>query len=136
MPVSVTTYRALPLETTVLEQTMSARSPSGRSSSPRAAGAFSTGSDSPVSDDSWTRSPVSSKSLPSAGTRFPASSITTSPGTNSLAETSRTWPSLRTFTVGADSCFRATIALSARYSWPKPRAALSTIMTAMAMESS
>src|SRR5918994_4321654 len=41
---------------------MSARSPSGRSSSPRAAG-----SDSPVSDDSWTRRTVSSKS-PKSGT--------------------------------------------------------------------
>ena len=60
---------------------MPARSPSGVSPSSRAAGSFSTGSDSPVSADSWIRRFALSKSLPSAGTRFPASSNTTSPGT-------------------------------------------------------
>ena len=97
---------------------------------------FPTGSDSPVSAASWTRRFAPSTSLLSAGTRLPASSSTTSPGTSSLAEISRTWPSLRTFTLGAESRFRAAIALSALYSCTKPRAALSTTMTAMAIESS
>jgi hypothetical protein len=44
--------------------------------------------------------------------------------------------SRRTFTVGADIRFRAAIALSARYSWAKPKAALSRTMAAMAIESS
>ena len=66
------------------------RSPSDRSLVNTTAASFSTASDSPVSAASWTRRLLPLARRPSAGTTLPVSSSTTSPGTRSRADTSRT----------------------------------------------
>ena len=63
---------------------------------------------------------------------LPASNSTTSPGTSSLADSSRSSPFRRTRTSGTASRFRAAIACSARYSWKKPSRANKITMAAIA----
>ncbi len=72
------------------------RSASGLSASKTIAPSFSTASDSPVSAASWARRLTLSRTRPSAGTTFPVSRSTTSPGTRSREEISCTRPSRRT----------------------------------------
>ena len=68
---------------------------------------------------------------PSAGTTFPASRRTISPGARSRAGISWAWPLRRTWTLGTAIFLRAAMACSARYSWVRPRAALMTTMMRM-----
>ncbi len=97
MPVSVTTKVAVPRVTEVFWNTMFVRSPRATSAPSRAAGSFGMGALSPVSDASWVSSVADRSSLPSAGTRSPASTFTRSPGTNSVAGSWTSVPSLVTF---------------------------------------
>ena len=75
---------------------MQVRSPRGTSAPVTGAMSLLTGRLSPVKAASSISSVAATVIRPSAGTRFPASTNTTSPGTNSTASTSSTWPSRRT----------------------------------------
>ena len=83
MPVSVTTSSARPRTSVVFMKPTFTRSASGTSPVPSiASSSLSTGTDSPVSIDSSTEVDAVTTKRPSAGTRSPASSSTTSPGTS------------------------------------------------------
>ena len=71
----------------------------------------------------------SDSSRPSAGTRSPASSTTTSPGTSSSASSRTMRPSRRTVAVVVVICRSASSADSARDSWVKPMTPLSSTTT-------
>ncbi len=77
---------------------------------------FLTETDSPVSADSSIFKSMVSKSLKSAGTLFPASKRTTSPGTISSVFTSICSLFLMTTTFGTTSFFNASNVFSALYS--------------------
>lgn len=76
-----------------------ARSPSGARSSISASAAFATACASPVSDDSCTSSEADLSNRLSAGTRAPASTAITSPGTNCAASRRTNRPFRRTVAV-------------------------------------
>ena len=94
-PVATTRAVAVPLTTEVPSSTIVACD-----SSP-ALNAFSTGIDSPVSADSCTWRSFVSSSRASAGTRSPALSRITSPGTTEVRSTSANTPLRNTVAVGA-----------------------------------
>jgi len=73
------------------------------------------GSDSPVTVALFTRTPNASTSRQSAGRMSPASSRIRSPGTRSLAGSSRTAPERMTFVAFGKSFLRAASACPARY---------------------
>ena len=131
-PVATTRPAARPCVTSVPLNAMFERSPSGRSPAGSAACIFSTVTDSPVRADSSTRSRATSCRRRSAGTRLPASSSTTSPGTRCSVCTTCTWPpARRTVACGAAIRCSACRARSARRSCQKPMAALSSTMIRM-----
>ncbi len=131
-PVATTKPVARPCVTSVPLKAMLMRSPNGRSPAGKRSCIFSTVTDSPVSADSSTRSWATSWSRRSAGTRLPASSSTTSPGTKCSVCTTCTWPpARRTVACGAAMRCKACKAWSARHSCQKPMAALSTTMSTM-----
>ncbi len=72
----------------------------------------------------------------SAGTKLPASSKTTSPGTSSLAGTETRWPLRSTWDSGAAIFFSAASASSARLSCTTPRMAFSTTISMITAASS
>ncbi len=120
-PVSSTTPRPRPRATTVPFHAWPCRSGRSRSAaSGPATTSFSTGADSPVRADSSTRRRAASRRRRSAGTTFPASSRTTSPGTSPEAGSVSRAPSRRTVAVGAASARSAASAPSARSSCAKP----------------
>ena len=119
-----------PRVTTVFMKTRFVRSASGRSPA-RASVVLATGVDSPVRVDSSTSMPGPPRIRPSAGTRSPASSSTTSPGTRSTASTSTTRPWRRTRARATSIAFSAARLRSARTSWRKPSRALMTRTTPM-----
>ena len=94
--VATTTPCARPRVTSVAANAMFTRSPSGVSAARRVAGVFVTVMDSPVRRDSSTSTPPFEISRTSAGTLYPASSTTMSPGTSSVASTSWSAPSRST----------------------------------------
>ena len=130
IPVAVTTTSPRPRVTTVFMWTMPVRSARGASAG-AAAVVFATGLDSPVSADSSTSSEWATTMRPSAGTRSPASTSTTSPGTSPGAATSVATPSRRTRAVATSICRRAARLRSARCSWTKPSTALTSSTMAM-----
>ena len=90
---------------------------------------LSIGADSPVSAASSIVRFIATVIRLSAGTRSPAWSATTSPGTTSRAAMLRSIPSRITWASGAAIFFSASSARSARYSWTKPsNTANSTMM--------
>jgi len=106
------------------------RSPRALTSSGRCWCVFSTVTDSPVSADSSTRICATSCRRRSAGTRLPASSSTTSPGTRCSVATTWRWPPARiTVARGAAMRCSALSAWSARHSCQKPMAALSSTIS-------
>ena len=134
MPVDVTSSVPRPAVTLVPANAIEVRSANGVDSSTGST-RLSTGTDSPVRADSSTRKACASVSLPSAGTREPASSRTTSPGTSSRAAISWVTPWRITLLVGVASACSDAIAFSARYSWRNPIHALSTTTTKMKIAS-
>ncbi|GBD40594.1 hypothetical protein HRbin38_00457 [bacterium HR38] len=121
-PVRLTSIRALPRTNRVPEKT----------SSPTL---FSTGTLSPVRRLSSTKTPLASRSTPSAGMRSPASRRTTSPGT--ISRLGRCWkrPSRRTQAMGSARALRRLRASSERFSCRVPRVALRIRMARMAKAS-
>ena len=105
IPVSVTRTFARPYVTREPEKTMFFRSP--RAASPSISpSVLSTPRDSPVRADSSTLRAKFSIMRPSAGTRSPASSKITSPGTTSAEGISSLVPSRSTFVMGEDIALR------------------------------
>ena len=96
MPVAVTISSPRPRVTEVFMYAMQVRSPSGTSSPGTGSVDLPTGRLSPVSAASSISSVAARLTRPSAGTRLPASTSTTSPGTSSSASISTAWPSRRT----------------------------------------
>jgi hypothetical protein len=88
IPVSVTTSSPRPRVTDVFMYAMQMRSPSGTSSPATGSICLATGRLSPVSAASSISRVAATKTRPSAGIRFPASTRTTSPGTSSSASIS------------------------------------------------
>ena len=110
---------------------MQIRSPSGTSSpGDRARSSFPTGRLSPVSAASSISSVAATKIRPSAGTRLPASTRTTSPGTSSSASISIAWPSRRTRAIVFIILASASTLASAFASWRRPITALNTVSPA------
>jgi hypothetical protein len=107
MPVAVTTIEAVPRVTDVFWKSMLERSPSPTSASASTLASFATGALSPVSAASCASSVAERTTRPSAGTRSPASSTTTSPGTTWDAGTSPTLPSRSTLQCGTCRLDRA-----------------------------
>ena len=124
MPVPVTSSSARPRVTPVFMYAMLRRSPCGAASAATKAASLPTVCDSPVRADSSTSTLCAASRRPSAGTRSPASSSTTSPGTIALASISSTRPARRTRAIGASIFFSAASVFSARYSCQKPSTAL------------
>ncbi len=96
MPVPVTIISPRPRVTAVCMKAMLTRSPKPTSGVPMDSVAFSVGVLSPVRAASSISRVAATKSRPSAGTMFPASMRTMSPGTRSLASTSTASPLRRT----------------------------------------
>lgn len=126
MPVSVTTNVPVPRVTVVFWKTMLAWSPSGTSSASSAAASFETGALSPVRAASWVSNVATRRSRPSAGTRSPASTLTMSPGTSSVAATWAERPSRSTFACGTCIFARASTLARACSSCLPPRTVFST----------
>ena len=131
IPVATTIPFARPYVAKVPLNAIFVHSPRGKSASARTPVIFSTGRDSPVRAASSVRKENVSTSRISAGTRFPASRRTISPGTRASEGTVRTAPSRRTVAMDADIFFKASIAASARRSCTKPSTALSPTMSKM-----
>ena len=93
MPVAVTISSPRPRVTAVFMYAMQVRSPSGTSSPGTGSVDLPTGRLSPVSAASSISRVAATQTRPSAGTRLPASTSTTSPGTSSSASISIAWPS-------------------------------------------
>ena len=129
-PVAVTSTVAVPLRTELPRNTQLVRLRSGASALATPA-AFSTGNDSPVRLASTTRKSRAARITPSAGTRLPADSVITSPGTRAWASISRVAPSRRARTVSASRLRSCAIAVEARYSCQKPSSALPATMNRM-----
>jgi hypothetical protein len=95
--VATTTARPRPLTIAEPANNIDVRSASGVRTS-RAGAAFRCGSLSPVSADSSADNRCASSTRASAGTTSPERQSQMSPGTSSVAETIRGWPSRRTST--------------------------------------
>ncbi len=130
-PVATTRPRARPRTTVDPACARSARSSSGGSGPGRDATPFATGTDSPVRSASSTSSPCASMSCRSAGTRWPLSSATTSPGTSCSASISTVMPSRSTVARTRSSRCRLRLCCSARHSCQAPSAELMTRTTPM-----
>ena len=109
---------------------MQVRSPSGTSSPGTGSVDLPTGRLSPVSAASSISSVAARQTRPSAGTRLPASTSTTSPGTSSSASISIAWPSRRTRAIVFIICASALTLSSAFASWRRPITALKTVSPA------
>ena len=129
MPVPVTSSSARPRVTPVFMNAMLMRSPSAAAGGATKAASLPTACDSPVSADSSISTLCAASRRPSAGTRSPASSSTTSPGTIWLASISSTRPARRTRATGASMFLSAASVFSARYSCQKPSTALNITTT-------
>ena len=127
MPVVVTRISPWPRVTLVFMNAMSVRSPSGTSGFAIASVLFSTATLSPVRAPSSIWSVAAMITRPSAGTRSPASTSTTSPGTIWSAGTSVTSPSRRTLATAFIILPRAAAAASALPSWWYPSQALNSV---------
>ena len=90
MPVAVTTIAAVPRVTDVFWNSMLERSPTPTSPPANVACCLAIGALSPVSAASCVSSVADRMIRPSAGTMSPASTLTTSPGTTSMAGTCST----------------------------------------------
>ena len=112
-PVATTTPRPVPAAINVPLNAIEVRSPK-EASFVTGAVAFSTAIDSPVNIASCTRRPLAASNRRSAGTLSPASSRTTSPGTNSAASMLIREPPRNTEACGASIDRIADIASSAR----------------------
>jgi hypothetical protein len=128
--VATTTPTACPCVTTVPACAMQWRSPISVSGG-TASIDFATASDSPVSADSSTCSERTSISLRSAPTLSPDCSSTRSPGTSSVAGTSRARPSRSTVARGDSSARIASSDRSALPSWISPITALTSTTATM-----
>ena len=117
-PVRTANTRAVPLRTEAPRNTLLLRPETGASADTMP-GRFSTGNDSPVMLASVTRKSCASSTRPSAGTRLPADSRNTSPGTMVSTGTMVVSPSRTTRAVSARRRFRASTAADARYSCEK-----------------
>ena len=120
----------MPAKTTLLASRVSAGA-AASGSTPR-----STGSDSPVRGELSTLSSCESITRASADTRSPSRSRTISPGTSSAASTSCLRPSRSTTARLGRRAAKARVACSARYSWAKLNAALTSTTAMMATPSS
>ena len=129
-PVFTTSTVAVPLRTDVPMKAQLVRPDIGAPAL-TAPGSFSTGIDSPVRLASVTRKSRAARITPSAGTRLPAASSITSPGTISLATTVRIAPSRQTRAVSASRLRSSAMAAPARYSWAKPRSVLPSTIARM-----
>jgi len=134
IPVAVTTARPTPCTTPVPLWTMLRRSPRAVSAASAAAD-FSVASDSPVSDASWTFSPVAARIRASAPIASPSASTRTSPITRSADGIVTSRPSRTTVEFAAVIDARAATASSARASSTNPMAALRRTMTAITIAS-
>ena len=119
-PVAVTTKVAEPRVTWVFWNTMSVRSPSAVSSPGTVERPWRTGALSPVRAASCTSSVADDTIRPSAGTRSPASTCTTSPGTRFVDSISSRRPDRRTRACGTWSCASASTLARAFSSWFEP----------------
>ena len=128
MPVFVTRISPRPRVTVVFMNACEWRSPIGASGLTGSV-FFSLGWLSPVSADSSTSRLLAKKISPSAGSRSPASTRTTSPGTMLSVGTIMTVPSRRTRTCAASILRNASSDFSARFSWRNPITALKTTTT-------
>ena len=135
IPVSVTTASACPPITIVVANAKFTISPIAISFFNIFFASFSTGMFSPVNAASSIFKLFEFISLQSAGTNFPASSITISPGTISSLETSIIFSSLFTLAVGEDIFWSASIDFSALLSWIKPNIALNITIAIIIIES-
>ena len=88
---------------------------------------MSTGALSPVSAASSISSVAATTRRPSAGTRFPASNNTMSPGTSSAASISTAAPSRRTRAMSFNIFSSAARLASAFASWRRPSTALKIV---------
>ncbi len=127
IPVVVTTKVPEPRVTFVFMKTMSVRSPSGVSGDPTLSTPFETGKLSPVSAASAISSVAADSSLPSAGTRSPASIDTMSPGTSPSAGICTSSPSRRTRALMIIIFCSAATASAALPSWRRPSTALKSV---------
>lgn len=118
-PVPTTTTVPLPLATWVPKNTMLVRAFSSVSVA-LVPGFFSTGKVSPVRLDSSSCRPFDASTMASPGTRSPAESWATSPGTIDVIGTCCTVPSRVTLTRTSTTESRAAIARPAPRSWKKP----------------
>ncbi len=116
-PVEVTTARPLPRTTVVPVKTIVTRSASGASGAQGASASLDVVALSPVSAASSVERSMVCTSRASAAMLSPASSSRMSPGTTSAAGTTTTLPPRRTRALGAESCWSASSAASARRSW-------------------
>ena len=126
-PVRATSTRAVPLLTLVPRKTQLLRS-ARLAFSATTPGLFSTGKVSPVSTAWLTKQSFDSSTTPSPGTRLPADSSTTSPGTTRLEGRVLGCPSRTTdeWIVTLERSF--SMALPAMYSCPKPSSVLPSTM--------
>ena len=123
---------AEPLTTLLPMNTWPSVSVSMRSTSTGAVAAWrSTGKASPVSSAWLTKKSCASRTCASAGTRSPADSNTTSPGTSCSAGISARAPSRSTLTFSATCCDSCSAAWPARYSCTKSSTTLSSTITAI-----
>ena len=129
-PVPTIKTSAVPLLTEVPMNTQFERCCSDASAS-TSPGLFSTGKDSPVRAACETRKSRHSRITPSAGTRLPAASLMTSPGTTRLASIDRTAPSRIAVTLSAKLLRKSAMAADARYSWVKARIVLPATISRM-----
>ena len=124
VPVATTAAWQRPRCSVEPANSMVARSASGVSGASTPPAAFSTGSDSPVSADSSAWSSDAERRRRSAGTRPPASRITTSPGTSALLSVRRTAPCRQTRQTVVIAVRNAAVLASARDSCAAPMAVL------------
>lgn len=120
-----TTQRPLPLRTFVPRKAQLLRSASAADAG-RTPVVFSTAKLSPVSTASLTKKSVASITTASAGTRLPADSAITSPGTRSRTGRLCSWPSRSTLARVRTLALKASAAVCARYSRAYPIPTLAT----------
>ena len=132
IPVAVTTIAAVPRVTAVFWNSMFERSPSATSVPASAAASFGIGALSPVRAASWASNVAACRIRPSAGTRSPASTWTTSPGTMSAAGISATVPSRTTLACGTCRFDSASMLALAFSSCLEPRTTLRRMSSATA----
>ncbi len=130
-PVPQTRNRPAPLTIEVPMKTALAASASSVASWCRSPACFSTGNDSPVRSAWLTKRCCASSSRPSAGTRLPARSSTTSPGTTCARVTSCGVPLRSTLARTCTDCRSRCAARFARYSCTKSRITLASTMIEM-----